>query len=243
MRARSLLAAAIALGAAAPVIAGETPAPAAGLLDSPLTMVAALAALSLAPFLLVVTTSFLKIAVVLSLLRNALGTPRVPPTMVITGLAVALTVVAMAPTAGKVAGAVEQGLAGRPATVEAVLDAGRAAREPVREFLLHHAHADALDALHGMAVRSRPDEQVQRRDLIVAVPAFILSELKEAFLIGFILFIPFLVLELVVANVLLALGMHMLAPTTVSLPFKLLLFVAVDGWTLIIQGLLEGYIP
>jgi len=217
--------------------------PTEGLLDSPLTMVAALAALSLAPFLLVVTTSFLKIAVVLSLLRNALGTPRVPPTMVITGLAVALTVVAMAPTAQRVAAAAEQGMAGKPAGVEALLGAGERAKEPIREFLLAHADADALDALHDLAQRARPDEAVGRQDLVVVVPAFILSELKEAFLIGFVIFLPFLVLDLLVANVLLALGMHMLSPTTVSLPFKLLLFVAVDGWTLIIRGLLEGYVP
>ncbi|NOZ87368.1 MAG: EscR/YscR/HrcR family type III secretion system export apparatus protein [Deltaproteobacteria bacterium] len=214
----------------------------AGLSDSPLSFIFLLALLSLAPFFLVVTTSFLKITVVLGLLRSALGTPRVPPTMVITGLAMALTVVVMAPTASKVASVVEKGLSTDSLKTKDVIDVARKAKEPIKAFLSAHAHKDAVDVIYKIAERARPDTEIKRSDLMVVIPAFILSELKEAFLIGFVIFLPFLVLDLVVANVLLALGMHMLSPTTVSLPFKLLLFVAVDGWTMIIKGLLEGYL-
>jgi type III secretion protein R len=128
----------------------------------------------------------------------------------------------------------------------AALDAASArAKEPLREFLLKHADARDRATFHGLALRMRTAQErvgITDRDLLVIVPAFVTSELRRAFEIGFLLFIPFLVLDLVISNLLLALGMHMLSPTTVSLPFKLLLFVLADGWHLIARGLVESYL-
>ena len=117
--------------------------------------------------------------------------------------------------------------------------------KPIKGFLLKHADESERLLLYELAMQLRTPEQQQSLeadDLIVATPAFVLTELKEAFIIGFLLFVPFLIVDLVVANILLSLGMHMLSPTTVSLPFKLLLFVLVDGWYLVVKGLILGYV-
>jgi len=130
------------------------------------------------------------------------------------------------------------------ATIDLALKAADKAKEPVRRFLERHSHEKDRAMLLDLAKRMRPPKdaaEITNRDFLVLVPAFVLSELKEAFQIGFILFVPFLVLDMVVSNILLALGMHMLSPTTVALPFKLLLFVLVDGWYLITRGLVLGY--
>jgi type III secretion protein R len=219
--------------------------------DRPIAMVALLAALSLLPFLLVMMTSFVKIAVVLSILRNAIGSPQVPPTMVVTGLAFVLSLFVMAPVGADVYRAVEPTLdrgRGQPLTsaqsADAIVDAAGRAREPVRDFLAKHAHARDRALFADLARRMRAPEDrasVRDTDLMVLTPAFVTSELKEAFAIGFLLFIPFLIIDILVANVLLSLGMHMLSPTTISLPFKLLLFVLVDGWALLSRGLVLGY--
>jgi type III secretion protein R len=217
----------------------------------PVPLLLLLGALSLVPFVLVMITSFVRIAVVLSILRSALGTPQVPPTMVITGLAVVLTMYVMAPTGGKVLEAVRPALASgagqglfSSAGADALFDAGSRAREPIREFLLRHSGPRDRRLFLDLARRMRPAAEraaVQERDLLVLVPSFVVGELSTAFRIGFLVFIPFLVIDMVVANLLLALGMHMLSPTSVSLPFKLLLFVLVDGWHLLVQGLVLGY--
>lgn len=219
--------------------------------DRPIVMVALLAALSLLPFILVMMTSFVKIAVVLSILRNAIGSPQVPPTMVITGLAFVLSLFVMAPVGADVYRAVEPGLEdgrGKGLTsaesADAIVGAASRAREPVRDFLARHAHARDRAMFTDLARRMRRPEDrasVTDSDLLVLTPAFVTSELKEAFEIGFLLFIPFLILDVLVANVLLSLGMHMLSPTTISLPFKLLLFVLVNGWALLARGLVLGY--
>jgi type III secretion protein R len=221
--------------------------------DQPLSVLLLLAALSLLPFVLVMITSFVKIVVVLSILRSALGTPQVPPTVVITGLALILTAYVMAPTGAKVYQAVKPVLeedAGREGflsaeSAETLYRAARRARGPIREFLVAQSRAEDRAMFHDLARRLRPPSQraaVSDKDLIVVVPAFVISQLAAAFQIGFLLFIPFLIIDMVVANILLALGMHMLSPTTVSLPFKLLLFVLVDGWYLLTQGLVMSYI-
>ena len=217
----------------------------------PVPLLLLLGALSLLPFVLVMITSFVRIAVVLSILRSALGTPQVPPTMVITGLAVVLTLYVMAPTGGKVLEAVRPALssgAGQglfsSAGADALFDAGWRAREPIREFLRRHSSPSDRRLFVDLARRMRPAAEraaVQERDLLVLVPSFVIGELSMAFRIGFLLFIPFLVIDMVVANLLLALGMHMLSPTSVSLPFKLLIFVLVDGWHLLAQGLVLAY--
>ena len=219
--------------------------------DRPIVMVGLLAALSLMPFLLVMMTSFVKIAVVLSILRNAIGSPQVPPTMVVTGLAFVLSLFVMAPVGADIYRAVQPAIdQGQGSSLtsaqaaDAIVSAAGRAREPVRTFLARHAHAREKALFLDLARRTRPPADraaVGETDLLVLTPAFVTSELKEAFSIGFLLFIPFLILDILVANVLLSLGMHMLSPTTISLPFKLLLFVLVDGWALLTRGLVLGY--
>jgi type III secretion protein R len=217
----------------------------------PLVLILAMAALSLIPFALLMVTSFVRISVVLSILRSAIGTPSVPPTPVLTGLALVLTIAVMAPTAQRMYDAMAPALgsaaAGDVTSAQTLASLGTAAdrgKEPLREFILKHTDARDRASFFALTLKSRPAADragVTDRDFAVIVPAFVTSELRRAFQIGFLLFIPFLVVDMVIANLLLALGMHMLSPTTVSLPFKLLLFVVADGWTLVIRGLLQSY--
>jgi len=259
-RRRIAVAAAFAAGALVPAVAlaakqaaAAAPAAAAGPMSSrPLVLILVMAALSLLPFVLLMTTCFVKVAVVLSILRSAVGAPQVPPTQVVTGLALVLTLFIMAPTGQRIYAALQPALAtataaelGSPESARALGDAGARAAEPIRDFLLAHADRRDRATFHALALRMRtPAERaaITDRALVVVVPAFVTSELRRAFEIGFLLFIPFLVIDLVIANLLLALGMHMLSPTAVSLPFKLLLFVLADGWHLVARGLVESYL-
>jgi len=224
-----------------------------GLGARPLVLILVMSVLSLVPFALLMTTCFVKVAVVLSILRSAIGTPQVPPTSVITGLALILTVYVMAPTGERMYDAVKPVIAlgsgsadlASPKTLDELEQAGARAKEPLRAFLLKHADKRDRATFYGLALRMRTEAEragITDQDLLVIVPAFVTSELRRAFEIGFLLFIPFLVLDMVISNLLLALGMHMLAPTTVSLPFKLLLFVLADGWHLVARGLVESYL-
>lgn len=217
---------------------------------NPLGLIALMAGLALLPFLLIMVTSFVKVAVVLSLLRTAIGAQQVPPNQVITGLAIILSVYIMAPVGMQTYDIVEpvlEQIESQEQTPDYKTFAGVAvdAAQPIKGFLLKHADESERLLLYELALQLRTEEQqqaLQPDDLIVATPAFVLTELKEAFIIGFLLFVPFLIVDLVVANILLSLGMHMLSPTTVSLPFKLLLFVLVDGWYLVVKGLILGYV-
>jgi len=209
----------------------------------PLSMMAMLTLLSLLPFAVVMLTSFSKMAVVLSLARSAMGTQQAPPTLVLTGLAAVLTAHVMAPVMERMYGlghdAFQESSSGEQLVAAAARTAG-----PLREFLVKHGSPDERDRFVELARELRPAEeaaQVSEGDLAVIVPAFVITELKEAFQIGFLIFLPFLVVDMVVANVLLALGMQSLSPSQVSLPFKILLFVAVDGWGLLARGLILGY--
>jgi type III secretion protein R len=223
-----------------------------GLASRPLVLILAMGALSLIPFAFLMVTSFVRISVVLSILRSAIGTPSVPPTQVLTGLAMVLSIAVMAPTGERIYAAIAPTLgmaAGAELTsgetIAALETAADRGKEPLRDFLLKHTGAGDRASFHALAVKMRtPAERasITDRDFGVIVPAFVTSELRRAFQIGFLLFIPFLVVDMVIANLLLALGMHMLSPTTVSLPFKLLLFVLADGWNLVIKGLLESYL-
>ena len=217
----------------------------------PLSVLVLLAALSLVPLVLVMITSYAKVAVVLHILRAALNTSQVPPTSVVTGLAVILTIYIMTPTGLKIYEEVQpvmevgqgQGLLSAGA-VDALYQAAQKAKEPLRTFLGRHSRARDVKLFYDLARRGRPKDQratVKDRDLLVLIPAFVIGQLKSAFEIGFLLFIPFLIIDLVVSNILLSLGMHMLSPTTVSLPFKLLLFVVADGWYLLARGLVMSY--
>ena len=231
---------------AAPAAAQDT-----SFASQPVLSLVALAALTLVPFVFMATTSFVKISVVLSILRNALGTGQVPSGTVITGLSLILSLYVMAPVgeeiveaASPTAGQIDAAAPLEGESFDALVATVDAGSAPLREFLARHAgdREQALFVDLARQVRS-PDRraEVSATDLMVLLPAFLITELTEAFQIGFLVFIPFLVIDMVVANVLLALGMHMLSPTTVSLPFKLLLFVLVEGWYLLARALVLGY--
>ena len=204
-----------------------------------------LVSLSLVPVLLMMGTSFIKITVVLHILRTAIGAPAVPVT-VIFGLTLVLTAFTMAPTAQKIYSEVTPSLAEigpNQSKIQNYIKAGQKASPVIKNFLRRHIREDDLLLFVELSGRLSGDSQksLSPDSLLVLLPAFAVGELTEAFAIGFILFLPFLVIELVVANTLLALGMHMLSPGTISLPFKLLLFVMVDGWMLVTRGLLLSY--
>jgi flagellar biosynthetic protein FliP len=211
-----------------------------GLANKPstsVTVIIAMTLLSVLPAILLTCTSFTKILVVLSLTRNALGLQQTPPNQVLAGLALFLSLFIMAPVLGAMNhDGVQPYLHGTKTTSQAYHDGV----EPLKTFMLAHTNNDELSLLTSVAHRSMPKD---RNDVSMAtlVPAFVLSELKQAFVIGFIIFIPFLVIDIVVSGALMALGMMMMPPVMVSLPFKLLLFVLVDGWALVIKALVASY--
>lgn len=193
--------------------------------------------LSLAPALLVLLTSFTRIAIVLSLTRNALGLQGIPPNQVLIGMALFLSFFVMAPVLGQINEEALQPM------LDGEIDQGEAydrAVVPLRAFMLEHVGGDELELFMSQASDERP-ETPDDVELSALVPAFVLSELKTAFLIGFVVFVPFLVIDLIVSSSLMSLGMMMLPPTLVSLPFKILLFVLVDGWGLLVESLLESF--
>ncbi len=198
--------------------------------------------LGLAPVALMTLTSFTKIVVVLTLVRNALGVQQVPSTMVINGLALVLTFYILAPLGVVVADAV----AARRSDnfTERVTTAMDAGREPFRAFLSKHAHERERRFFMQSAATLWPREQAEKLksdDLIVLAPAFVVSELTEAFRIGFLLYLAFVIVDLIVANVLVALGLQQASPTNIAIPFKLLLFVVLDGWSVLLNGLVATY--
>ncbi len=268
-----------------------------GQVANPVVMVIVLGVLSLAPFIVVMMTSFVKISVVLSILRNALGTQQVPPNQIITGLAFVLTIFIMVPVGRQMydqAGVANTKDIFSEASIKSLFDAAKKAKEPLRHFLSQHSHVKDRELFMELAVRlelnalsnqrkgnqpatapaaqpptsaaaspaqpatastpvapvpSAPPpavdeskvEKPDKEDFQVLIPAFVTSQLKEAFEVGFLLFVPFIIVDMVVANILLAMGMQMLSPSVISLPFKLLLFVVVDGWFLIVRGLVLSY--
>lgn len=220
--------------------------------------------IALAPFFAVMVTSFTKIVVVLSLLRNALGLQQVPPNVVLNGLALVLSVYVMYPTIQQMAeqgGFVqaEQTLPGDEGLgVDPLAQAGGGgllsrvdqAKEPLRAFLIRHT--DRAERLFFVRTQERiqrsqaanggyTPQPVAESDFVVIIPSFVVRELTVAFQIGFFIFLPFLIVDLVISNILMALGMMMLSPTTISLPFKILLFVLIDGWVKLSHGLVTGY--
>jgi type III secretion protein R len=216
------------------------------ILGKPLALVVALALVSLLPFVFMSVTSFVKISTVLQIVRGAIGAQNVPSNTVIMALAGALTLLAMAPVGETIFARVTPLVTAKPAPDTLTLLEGGvdAFREPMRDFL--RKNSDERERARFLAVarnaRTEADRlKVTTDDLTVLVPSFVVTELTEAFAIGFLLYLPFLVIDLVIANILLALGMQMLSPTQVSLPFKLLLFVSIHGWGLLAQALVSGY--
>ena len=201
------------------------------------TLILAITVLSLAPSALLLVTSFTKILVVLALTRNALGLPTSPPNQVLTGLALFLTIFVMWPVFGDINDVAVQPYLDGGITASQAYDAGSA---PLREFLLSNTRDDELKLMIGLSGEEKPADE-ESVSMLTLIPAFVLSELKSAFIIGLVVFIPFLVLDMLVSAALMAMGMMMVPPTVVSLPFKLLLFVVVDGWGLVATALVGSY--
>jgi type III secretion protein R len=198
--------------------------------------------LALAPFFAVMVTSFTKIVVVLSLVRNALGLQQVPPNIVLNGLALILSLYVMYPTVQQMQAA--SGAQGIPAQTAELFDSADRAKEPLRKFLVDHSDPDErqfLQRVQAKVAAKSGTPAASANDFVVVIPAFVVKELTVAFQIGFLIFLPFLVIDLVISNILLAMGMMMLSPVTISLPFKLLLFVLVDGWVKLSHGLVLSY--
>ncbi|MGE9550881.1 type III secretion system export apparatus subunit SctR [Erwinia amylovora] len=211
---------------------------------NPMTLALFLGALSLVPILMIVCTCFLKISMVLMLTRNAMGVQQVPPNMAIYGIALAASLFVMAPVFNE--------MSQRVKTVP--IDSQSAERleytvsngvEPLKRFMVKNTDPDILTHLQENAQRMWPKEMadtIQHDSPLLLIPSFVLSELQNGFKIGFLIFIPFIVVDLIVSNVLLALGMQMVSPMTISLPLKILLFVLVSGWTRLLDGLFYSYL-
>ncbi|WNM24566.1 flagellar type III secretion system pore protein FliP [Demequina capsici] len=205
--------------------------------SSSIVVLIAITLLSVAPSLLLMTTSFTKIFVVLALTRNAMGLQGTPPTQVLAGLALFLSLFVMGPVLSEMNDTGVQPYLSGELTFSEAVDAGSA---PLREFMLEHTRESDI-ALMTRAADAENPATPDDVSMTTLMPAFMLSELRAAFIIGFVIFVPFLVIDLVVSGALMSMGMMMLPPVMVSLPFKLLLFVLVDGWTLIITALIGSY--
>lgn len=223
----------------------------------PFSLIVLFVGLSLLPFVAMIATSYLKIVVVMSLIRNALGIQSIPPNMVINALAMILTFYIMAPIAGESWTIAKEELAKNQQSVQAETggeagarwfetDAVAKAAEPFRKFLSDRTSprerlffVNTAETLWG---KDGEPAVVDPESYFILLPSFCVSELTKAFQIGFLVYLPFIAIDIIISNILLAMGMMMVSPVTISLPFKLLLFVMVNGWTLLIQGLVRGYI-
>ncbi|RXZ76948.1 flagellar biosynthetic protein FliP [Paenibacillaceae bacterium] len=206
---------------------------------SALSILLMITVLSLAPAILVLMTSFTRIVIVLSFVRTSLGTQQMPPNQVLIGLALFLTLFIMSPTLSEVNKvALQPYLQGEMSQTEALAEAS----VPMKKFMFSHTREKDLMLFVQYTKMERPTS-FEDIPITVLIPAYALSELKTAFQMGFMIFIPFLIIDMVVASVLMAMGMMMLPPVMISLPFKILLFVLVDGWYLIIKSLLLSFNP
>lgn len=211
----------------------------------------AITALALLPFAIMLLTSYIKIVIVLSLLRNALGVQQSPPNPVLSGIALLMTIYVMFPTVLAMYKSSEGLLKTQPPgqlfsaeSAQYLVKTIDLSKEPLRDFLQRNTIGKHMTSFYQLAYRSFPEEfrqSLKPNDFIVLVPAFITTQLKAAFEIGVLIYLPFFVIDLVTSNILLAMGMMMLSPLTIALPLKLLLIVMVDGWTLIIQGLVLSF--
>ncbi|MEJ2622322.1 MAG: type III secretion system export apparatus subunit SctR [Candidatus Thiodiazotropha sp.] len=213
---------------------------------SPSSALITVVIIALAPFVAVMITSFTKIVVVLSLLRNALGLQQVPPNLINNGLALVLSIYVMYPVSQEIYNDISE-VENPLKDTSTILEIVNNSKEPMRVFLSKHSDLEEreffLSSIKRMMENSgNSEEELRVDDFIVLIPAFTISELTAAFQIGFLIFLPFIVIDLVIANVLMAMGMMMLSPTVISLPFKLLLFVLVDGWAKLAHGLVLSYL-
>lgn len=213
--------------------------------------VAVLAGLAILPWVIMMLTSYIKIVVVISLLRNALGVQQAPPNQVVNGIALLLTFYIMFPTGLAMYDSAKSYIHNNAPTklvssetAQYVMGAISHTKEPLRNFLNQNTAQGTLNRFYQMAYRVFPQQfrgNLTRTDFIVLIPAYITSQLRDAFAIGVLIYFPFFVIDLVTSNILLAMGMMMLSPLTISLPLKLLLLVMVDGWTVLIQGLVLSF--
>lgn len=212
----------------------------------PFALITLLVGMSLLPFVAMVATSYLKIVVVISLIRNALGIQSIPPNMVINALAMILSFYIMAPVLSRSWETYrEESAKNQPALVSQTTIAARSA-EPIRQWLSRQTSDRERAFFVSTAERlwAKEGEEsatVDPESFYILIPSFCVSELTKAFQIGFLVYLPFIAIDIIISNILLAMGMMMVSPVTISLPFKLLLFVMVNGWTLLIQGLIRGY--
>lgn len=210
----------------------------------PIVLTLTLTGLALLPLLLIITTSFLKIAIVLIIARNAMGVQQAPPTMALYAIALAMSVLVMAPTFQTMihkAEGMDLSLNNKEALLENIVEVA----QPLRVFMARQTSADTQSMFLDSAKKLWPAELARNAsvdDFMIMIPAFVVSELQTGFEIGFLIYIPFIVIDLIVSNLLLALGMQMVAPMMVSLPLKILLFVMVDGWGKLLNGLVLSYV-
>lgn len=212
---------------------------------------AVIAALGILPFAVMLFTSYLKMIVVLSLLRNALGIQQTPPNQVLNGIAIILTIYVMFPTGLAMYNAANPTIDNNPPTelispesAQYIVDVMTKAKEPLRKFMVNNSTVGHLNSFYRMAYNIFPEPykaNLTPNDFIVLLPSFITSQLKGAFEIAVMIYLPFFVIDLVTSNILLAMGMMMLSPLTIALPIKLLLLVMIDGWTVLTQGLVMTF--
>ena len=207
-----------------------------GDVSSTLQVLALLTILSVAPAVMILTTAFTRIVIIMSMVRSALGTPTIPPNQVVVGLSLFLTFFVMAPTYGKINDQALKPYLDKKISFDVAVQRGQA---PLRDFMLKNTYQKDLL----LFVNMRHETPKTREDIsfVTLVPAFIISELKTAFIVGFYVFIPFLIIDLIVASGLMSMGMMMLPPTVVSLPAKILVFVLADGWNVLTSAIMQGY--
>jgi flagellar biosynthetic protein FliP len=204
--------------------------------SSTLQILALLTVLSLAPAILILTTAFTRIVIIMSFVRNAIGTPTIPPNQVLIGLSLFLTIFVMSPTYQKVNDVALKPYLNKQIKFDEAVTRGEV---PLRDFMLKNTYEKDLL----LFVNMRHEKPKTRADITMTslIPAFVISELKTAFIIGFYVFVPFLIIDLIVASGLMSMGMMMLPPTVVSLPAKILVFVLADGWHVVTQAIMQGY--
>lgn len=215
------------------------------------TKLAVLAGLSLLPFAIMLLTSFMKIVVVLSIFRQALGVSQTPPNQVINGIALLLTIYVMFPTGVAMYTAAHEVIESTgsipvisSASAYFVMNVVDKAKVPLMQFLERNSSHKHMQSFYSLAYRIFPEpykSQLKSNDFIILIPSFVTSQLKTAFEIGVLIYLPFFVIDMVVSNILLAMGMMMLSPLTIALPIKLLLLVLIDGWTVLVQGLAMSF--
>ena len=212
---------------------------------NPLNLIMIMALMGLLPFMVTLMTSYIKIIVVTFLIRNALGVQQVPPSMVLSGLALILSIFVMAPVAMQTYNLLEKEQIDTASITPAqIIETAGNVSGPIKTFLKNNTSEEILKSFTNTAQRIWPEDlkkSIDEDSFVIIIPSFVISELTKAFQIGFLLYLPFIAIDLIISNILLAMGMMMVSPMTISLPFKLMLFVTLNGWLKLSQGLLYSY--